>query len=324
MNHWRGLRKLAPYLEEHGLVFVDKHPNVIFCSNLPEKVLGKKKPIIIMERRAAASLKKATRRYLKNPIVKAVFKNRTLKDKSLDNQPAIYESYFLTLLNKYANITKPKQLEPLNSEELNKIHPVVWDLAWSPFSDKLLTCKQYEIDYAQDRPIDVFFAGTIYNDLTASANAKKGLWEFLAWHRSHAIDAIKKIKNINAYVLEGKALPFDEYLKTIQSTKIVVSPWGYGEWCYRDYETIHCGAILIKPDSSFVESIPDIYQNNITYIACKPDFSDLQDLVRHILDHYDEYTAMREYAKKVVKDAWQPETLARDFVTHVRAALQWD
>ena len=61
-----------------------------------------------------------------------------------------------------------------------------------------------------------------------------------------------------------------------------------GELCFRDFECMQFGTIIIKPSMSMVETIPNIYEDNKTYIACKYDWSDLNDKVDYVLSNFDE------------------------------------
>lgn len=45
----------------------------------------------------------------------------------------------------------------------------------------------------------------------------------------------------------------------------IVSPYGWGEICYRDFEAALGGALLIKPDMSHIKTWPNIYSNNMYY-----------------------------------------------------------
>ena len=143
----------------------------------------------------------------------------------------------------------------------------------------------------------------------------------MGWHRAQACKMIESIPSINALVLQGHHLPFDEYITTMQKSKIVVSPWAWGEWAFRDYEAIHCGAILVKPDTSFVQSYPDIYQNYITYIPCKPDFSDLPEIIADVLKNYQSYASMILETKELVKKSWDYDVIVKNFVDHVKMVL---
>jgi hypothetical protein len=61
-------------------------------------------------------------------------------------------------------------------------------------------------------------------------------------------------------------------------SRATLSPWGWGEYCYRDYQAIYAESVLIKPDTSFSDTWPALIPNK-HYIVCKNDFSDLKDCV---------------------------------------------
>ena len=315
-NRWQDFLELEPMLKQYGLEFVSENPDVILCTYVNETILALDKPIIILEKFAAASVNEKTRAIIDHPLVIAVFKNRTLKNKRLDNNPLVAGRYFNNIINEYAHAVEPELLQPLSISALKKIHTVVWDLFGSAFKKKIERLKDYTVDYDQERTIDIFFAC----DLTEKTS-KSGSHILFNWHRSKAIEAMRSITGINCVALTTK-IDYWPYINNTQNSKIVVSPWGFGEYCWRDFEAIHCGAILIKPDTTFIKSIPNIYQNNITYVPCKPDFSDLHEIVQNILNNYEAYTPMRKRAKEILVDSWNFKKLAKQFVAHVKMALK--
>ncbi|MCJ8330035.1 MAG: hypothetical protein MJH11_08635, partial [Lentisphaeria bacterium] len=58
----------------------------------------------------------------------------------------------------------------------------------------------------------------------------------------------------------------------------------------------------IKPDTGYVRSHPDIYKNDITYVPCRPDFSDLEEKIRYVLNNYDEFKTMRINNRKLLDE----------------------
>ena len=42
----------------------------------------------------------------------------------------------------------------------------------------------------------------------------------------------------------------------MRHSRICISPFGYGEICWRDFEAILCGCLVVKPDMSHVETNP--------------------------------------------------------------------
>jgi len=56
-----------------------------------------------------------------------------------------------------------------------------------------------------------------------------------------------------------------EYNREVASSKIVLSPFGWGELCLRDYEAVIGGALLLKPNMSHLETWPDVFVPGETY-----------------------------------------------------------
>lgn len=54
----------------------------------------------------------------------------------------------------------------------------------------------------------------------------------------------------------------------------MLSPFGWGEICYRDFEAVIGGAVLIKPDMSHVDTWPNIFTNK-SYIPLSWDLNEL-------------------------------------------------
>jgi hypothetical protein len=84
-------------------------------------------------------------------------------------------------------------------------------------------------------------------------------------------------------VHHGK-LPYDEYRAEMQKTRIVPSPFGWGEVCFRDFECFLSGATLLKPDMSHLETWPAYYKPSVTYVPYAWDFSDFEEKVIGLLE----------------------------------------
>lgn len=80
-----------------------------------------------------------------------------------------------------------------------------------------------------------------------------------------------------------------QYYRELAHSKLVISPFGWGEICYRDYEAFLAGSLLLKPDMSHLETWPDLYQPYKTYVPFQWDLSDVRDQIEHCLDHYRDY-----------------------------------
>lgn len=96
------------------------------------------------------------------------------------------------------------------------------------------------------------------------------------------------------------------------------SPFGYGEVCWRDYEAVMCGALLIKPDMSHVETYPDIFRPHETYVPIRWDFSDLEEKVNYFLDNEPERNAITQNAYSSLRNYFACD----GFPQHVRDIMK--
>jgi hypothetical protein len=91
---------------------------------------------------------------------------------------------------------------------------------------------------------------------------------------------LEKIDN-NPLFLKGK-IPLHDYNNEVKKVQALISPFGWGEVCFRDFEAILNGAVLIKPSMDHLNTYPNIFQENKTYLPIKWDGSDLIEVVEQI------------------------------------------
>ena len=53
----------------------------------------------------------------------------------------------------------------------------------------------------------------------------------------------------------------------VSSSRITLSPFGWGELCLRDFEAVRAGSLLLKPDMSHLETWPDVFVPSETYVS---------------------------------------------------------
>ena len=125
--------------------------------------------------------------------------------------------------------------------------------------------------------------------------------------RAQSIDAVFDIKSVHK--LTEANVKYSEYMDEMQRSKMCFSPFGFGEVCWRDYEAVVAGALLIKPNMYHVVTDPNIFVENYSYVSVKWDFSDLGEKVDYFLRHPvkraemvgNAYRLLREY---VVSDSF--------------------
>lgn len=101
-----------------------------------------------------------------------------------------------------------------------------------------------------------------------------------------------------------------EYYNHMFNSKILLSPFGCGEIAIRDLESIMFGNVLIKPDMSHIDTLPNVYIDNETYIACKHDFSDINEKIDYVLSDYKNIQEkLTENFRKLYKELYSRERL---------------
>ena len=99
----------------------------------------------------------------------------------------------------------------------------------------------------------------------------------------------KKTKSILKKYLSTEKLSRDLYFREMQNSKMVVSPFGWGELnTPRDYEVALSGSILLKPNIDHIDTWPPIF-NTDTVLQYKWDFSDLEHIINNVSENYKDY-----------------------------------
>ena len=100
--------------------------------------------------------------------------------------------------------------------------------------------------------------------------------ESVAWQRN----AVRKL--MRPHIPTNK-ISRRQYFDELKDSKIVVSPFGWGEINYRDYEVFLNGALLLKPEMSHLETWPDLFRDGETVCTFNWDLEDLEDRLDYLL-----------------------------------------
>lgn len=164
-----------------------------------------------------------------------------------------------------------------------------------------------EVYYTNKRDIDVHHSTTIQ----VNPNYDESVEEYIN-HRKNALNKVNEICSKYGLIQSGPCKAI-EYRNKMKRSKVCISPWGMGEICHRTFEAIRLGAIPIVPDSSHIETWPNIFIPYLYYIPCKYDFSDLEYILVEILNNYDEYKGIAKNAYYFIKESWDNKVFAKRF-----------
>ena len=129
--------------------------------------------------------------------------------------------------------------------------------------------------------------------------------------RKPVYDLINSSKHKACKLIGGKRLPQQEYMQNMFNSKIIFSPYGFGAYgAPRDVQCAQFGSVLIKPRMDWVDTKPNMYVEDETYIACEYDFSDLEEKVEYVLDNFEELQSyLTENFRKRLLEVYNPISL---------------
>mgnify|MGYP000620627123 CR=1 FL=1 len=107
------------------------------------------------------------------------------------------------------------------------------------------------------------------------------------------------------------------YLMELLASKVVFSPFGWGEVCFRDYEAVAAGCLLIKPEMKHLRTSPDIFRDGETYVSVRWDLADLSEKIAHFLRHPEESSQIASQGAMALRDY----SLRNGFVRDVQHSL---
>lgn len=129
-------------------------------------------------------------------------------------------------------------------------------------------------------------------------------WEWYQEYRKMSAEAAGQLAT-KLVISPGSRISKREFLLELRRSKMVFSPFGWGELCFRDYEAVIWGALLVKPSMEHVETRPDIFHRGVGYVALEWDHADLEEKCRYYLAHPDEAEQIIEQAQRMMSNYYE-------------------
>ena len=167
-------------------------------------------------------------------------------------------------------------------------------------------------DYNKEKPYDL---SCMFSYPTKEPVYEHGICQtdYYDPHRKNLMDILKNRDKV-AKLENGVKLPPQEYYQKMFDSKIILAPLGYGEMAPRDIEAAMFGSVLMKPDMSYINSEPFIYEDNQTYIAINYDWSNLEEKIDYVLSDYDN---IRERLVQNMRKKYEEKYDLKNLVLHV-------
>lgn len=235
------------------------------------------------------------------PYVDFFLKKQLLRDKNYYTDPEGNKD-----IRVWLNCLSPEQrkrFEPCPKEDLHKVK-LGWNIGFNDYRyfgykmsrmSNYLSYEWYPVRFTnvdQQRPYDLAYRGTIHKD----SSGQKDVF----YQRNHLINLFKQM---NLQMATGANVSKSRYWKELKASKLSVSPFGWGEICYRDFETFISGAVLVKPVMEHVETFPDLFIANETYVPVHWNLSGLEAQLTEMVTNYSYYRHIAKNGQQRFQEA---------------------
>ena len=239
------------------------------------------------------------------PYVDVFLKKQVLKDKRYYTEQPLKNDLRIWM-NRLKNERPSTPFKPCPTDQLAKIR-IGWNIGLNDYRyfgykmsrlSNYLSYSLYSTSYKEvtkKRIFDLTFRGTL-PQVENSINK-------ISFQRNKLL---KLLPQLNMQIASGPTISKANYLKELRNSKLSISPYGWGEICYRDFETFISGALLIKPSMEHLITYPNIYRPQETYIPISWDLSDLEEKLDHLNTNYFDYQQIavngQDLYKKISND----------------------
>jgi hypothetical protein len=228
-----------------------------------------------------------------DPYISLYVKKHVLKDRTQYEKPTLGDTNLVDHYSRRFGLADEIKHFPIPNGFLDKLH-IGPSFATADF---MLRRFHGEYPLGGERPIDVH------------ARLAVGGTPWYEHMRSECVAALDAIPDLN--VVSRGMVEHITYLNEMRASKICFSPFGYGEVCWRDYEAIMSGAVVLKQDMSHIETNPDIFVPWKTYVPIKWDLSDFEEKVRLLVASPNLREEISENAFAVLHDYANSKKFAR-------------
>jgi Glycosyl transferases group 1 len=153
------------------------------------------------------------------------------------------------------------------------------------------------------------------NDIVCRATVPPSDWLFPL--RDAVRKSLEPLDSRYRVLVPTHRVPQDQYYSEMRRSRICVSPLGYGEICWRDFETILCGCLMIKPEMGHIRTEPDVFIAGETYVPIRWDYGDLVEKCEYYLQHEDERRRIADRAFELLTDYYRSEKFLDNFASQL-------
>jgi len=225
------------------------------------------------------------------------WKGQVLKNKKEYMNSHYGGRYFTNFYRKKFNIVDRKEeyTQPIKNKNILKKIEVCWNMG---------LCDHGKFSHIKQKFFSIFKHNLFINNSKnyhLSKNKRKNNFSCRIgtfYERETIRFQREKLLTILSKFISTKKISRSNYLNEIKNSKFVISPFGWGELCPRDFETFVNGSILIKPNMESINTWPNWYISKKTYLPFKWDLSDFENKISFFLKNYNDLEKIAVNAQK--------------------------
>jgi len=252
------------------------------------------------------------RRYYKSQL----FKDRTHYRKRLYGYRA-YSDYYHTKLG--VEDESPTYSEPVNEPAFLERLGISWNSGLANYSIMGI----YRAELYRYLPIAPLLSyPQHFTPATANRPRNVSCRMGISYDRASVAHQRQQIKLALRHYSNSAKLSRRTYFAEMRESKIVMSPFGWGEITLKDFEVFICGALLVKPDMSHMQTFPDFFQDGHTIISHSWDTENIADTVQSICLNYDRHVEIAKSGQALYRKYVATEEGYELFCDHFEKMLQ--
>jgi hypothetical protein len=131
----------------------------------------------------------------------------------------------------------------------------------------------------------------------------------------------EQIRDLLASRLDTNKLSRRGYMKELQRSKVVISPFGWGEITLKDFEVFLSGSLLLKPSMDHMRTWPDFYEKNVTVLTHDWDLANLEEQIELAVNNEGDRIEIAAQGQQRYAEYTSGPNAAEKFVTHFREVM---
>ena len=131
----------------------------------------------------------------------------------------------------------------------------------------------------------------------------------------------EKIRELLSGQVDTQKLSRRGYLEELRKSKVVLSPFGWGEITLKDFEVFLTGGMLLKPSMDHLQTWPNFYERDVTYLSHDWDLVDLEERIEWAIHNAADRLAIAEEGQKRYVEHTSGPDAAEKFTAHFSGVL---